>query len=150
MVHMKNNKGISLVELVIVMIIMILLVSFTVFKGVDSISKSEVTELYEEMTALKTAVGGIMTQKFIGEYDDEWLKDYYNEDVGNGWYEIKSTKEAGVNGDLATKYEVDSIRRSYLVNFETGEVTLSKPVEIMGTSLRSYESVRALVESNRI
>lgn len=147
---MKNNKGISLVELVIVMVIMVLLVSFTVFKGIDSISKSEATELYEEMTALKTALSGIMTKKFIGEYDDEWLKDYYNEDVGNGWYEIKSTKEAGVNGDLATKYEVDSIRRSYLVNFETGEITLSKPVEIMGTSLRSYESVRALVESNRI
>lgn len=147
---MKNNKGISLVELVIVMIIMILLVSFTVFKGIDSISKAEATELYEEMTALKTAVNGIMTQKHIGEYDDEWLKDYYNADVGNGWYEIKSTKEAGTSDDLAAKYEVDIIRRSYLVNFETGEVTLSKPVEIMGTSLRSYESVRALVESNRI
>ena len=87
---MKSNKGISLVELVIVMIIMILLVSFTVFKGIDSINKSEATELYEEMTALKTAVSGIMTQKFVGEYDDEWLKSYYNEDVGNGWYEIKS------------------------------------------------------------
>ena len=137
---MKSNKGISLVELVIVMIIMILLVSFTVFKGIDSINKSEATELYEEMTALKTAVSGIMTQKFVGEYDDEWLKSYYNEDVGNGWYEIKSTKEAGASGDLAAKYGVDTIRRSYLINFETGEITLSKPVD----------SVRALVESNRI
>ena len=147
---MKSNKGISLVELVIVMTIMILLVSFTVFKGIDSINKSEATELYEEMTAIKNAVGGIMTQKIVGEYDDEWLKSYYNEDVGNGWYEIKSTKEAGASGDLAEKYEVDTIRRNYLVNFETGEVTLSKSIEILGTSVRTYESVRALVESNKI
>lgn len=147
---MKSKNGISLVELVIVMIIMILLVSFTVFKGIDSINKSEATELYEEMTALKTAVSGIMTQKFVGEYDDEWLKSYYNEDIGNGWYEIKSTKEAGASGDLAAKYEVDTIRRNYLINFETGEITLSKPIELMGTSVRTYDSVRALVESNRI
>ena len=147
---MKSNKGISLVELVIVMTIMILLVSFTVFKGIDSINKSEATELYEEMTAIKNAVGGIMTQKIVGEYDDEWLKSYYNEDVGNGWYEIKSTKEAGASGDLAEKYEVDTIRRNYLVNFETGEVTLSKSIEILGTSVRTYESIRALVESNKI
>ena len=148
---MRNNRGVSVVELVIVLIIMILLVSFAVYSGSDSIGKAEATELYEEINSMHVAVNGIMMQKIMGDYDDEWLSNYYNKDLSNGWYEIIATNELESGEvDLSDKYEMDYIRRTYWINFETGEVMLSKPIEVLGVEVRSYQSIRNLVESDKI
>lgn len=148
---MKKNHGITIVELVLVMVIMILLVAFAVYSGIDSIKKAQATEIYEEMNSMKNALGGIMTQKMIEDQDDTWLANYYHEDNGNGWYKVKAANEvSGSEVDLSSKYGVDSIKRTYLVNFEEGDISLASPVEVLGSSVRSYESVRALVESDKI
>lgn len=148
---MRSNHGISIVELVIVMIIMILLVSFAVFSGIDSVEKAEVTELYTEMNSMRNAINGVMTQKYMLDEDDEWLKSYYDEDVGNGWYVIYGMNESGYEtSDVRNKLEMEMIKRSYMVSFESGEVMLSKPIDLLGTSVRTYESVRALAESGKI
>ena len=148
---MKRNHGITVVELVIVMIIMILLVTFTVYTGIDSVEKAEVTELYEEMTSVRNAVNAVMMQQVWEDKDDTWLEGYYNTNQGNGWYIIKATEDltAGVV-DVSQKFDIDPIRRSYMVNYETGEIMLSENLEVLGTSVRTYDSVRALVESNNI
>ena len=148
---MKWNHGITIVELVLVMIIMILLVSFAVYSGIDSVGKAEATELYEEMTSMKNALVGIVTQKEILDGDDAWLSSYYNADMGNGWYIVRASNELESGEvDLSSKYEVDLIKRSYMVNFDDGDISLLTPVEVLGSSVRSYESVRALVESDKI
>lgn len=148
---MKWNHGITIVELVLVMIIMILLVSFAVYSGIDSVGKAEATELYEEMTSMRNALVGIVTQKEILDEDDAWLSSYYNEDMGNGWYIVRASNELESGEvDLSSKYEVDLIKRSYMVNFDDGDISLLTPVELLGSSVRSYESVRALVESDKI
>lgn len=148
---MKKNHGISIVELVIVMIIMILLVTFAVYSGIDSVGKAKVTELYSEMNSIKTAIGGIMTQKVLEDHNDEWLEGFYNQESGDGWYIIRATDELNAGElDLSDKYEIDIIKRTYLVNFEKGAVELLNPVEVMGYSVKTYESVRALVESDKI
>ena len=123
--------------------------------GSGSIEKAEATELYEEMHTMRNAVNGIMTQKLLGDYDDDWLANYYNEAVegNNGWYIVRATDEIDDNPgevDLSDKYELEYIRRTYMVNFETGEVMLSNPIKILGTSIRTYESIRDLVESDKI
>ncbi len=141
---MKTNRGISLIELVIVMIIMILIISFAVYSGIDSISKAEATELYEEMNSMVSAVNGVMVRKELGEYDDTWLANYYNEDLQNGWYLIKADSNKSQN------LGVDSLKRNYLVNFETGEVILETPVVVLETEVQTYDSIRRLVESDKI
>lgn len=141
---MKTNRGISLIELVIVMIIMILIISFAVYSGIDSISKAEATELYEEMNSMVSAVNGVMVRKELGEYDDAWLANYYNEDLQNGWYLIKADSSKSQN------LGVDSLKRNYLVNFETGEVILETPVVVLETEVQTYDSIRQLVESDKI
>ena len=154
---MKKNHGITVVELVLVMIIMILLVSFAVYSGIDSVGKAQATELYEEMYSMKNAIGGIMTQKIMGDYEDEWLENYYHVESGEGWYKIYSTyvlrEDDNLKNqfeDLSAKYELDTIKRTYLVNFEDGDVELAEPIEVLGTMVKSYESVRALVKSDKI
>ncbi len=47
---MKNNHGISIIELVIVIIILIIIAGIAIFNGTNSIQKAEATELYVEMT----------------------------------------------------------------------------------------------------
>lgn len=153
---MKKNHGITIIELVIVMIIMIILVSLAVYSGIDSVEKAKATELYEEMNSMKNALGGIVTQKLMGEYDDEWLKGYYHDEIGEGWYKVYSTSSLKSDAlkdmyeDLSEKYGLDVIKRNYLVNFEEQDVILETPVEVLGSSVKSYESVRALVESDKI
>lgn len=141
---MKENRGISLIELVIVMIIMILIISFAVYSGIDSIGKAEATELYEEMNSMVSAVNGVMTRKEIGDYDDAWLADYYDEDLLNGWYLIQK------NSGTSEKLGVEALKRNYLVNFETGEVILETSVVVLETEVQTYESIRHLVESDKI
>lgn len=148
---MKKNHGITVIELVLVMIIMILLVTFAVYSGIDSVGKAQATELYEEMNSMKNALGGIVTQMTLEDQDEEWLKSYYNKDLGNGWYIVRASAELETGEtDLSEKYELESIRRTYMVNFEEGDVSLLTPIDILGSSVRSYESVRALVESDKI
>lgn len=141
---MKENRGISLIELVIVMIIMILIISFAVYSGIDSIGKAEATELYEEMNSMVSAVNGVMIKKELGEYDDAWLESYYDVDIGNGWYLLKS------GSSKAENLGIDILKRNYLVNFESGEIMLENPATVLDTKVQTYESVRRLVESDKI
>ena len=148
---MSRNHGISLIELVIVMIIMILLVTFAVFSGMDSVEKAEATELYEEMHNMKNAVNGVVAQKILLDEDDEWLKSYYDASMGNGWYIIYGMENPGYEtSTVRENLNLEMIKRDYMVSYESGEVMLSVPVEVLGTSVRSYESARALVDSGKI
>lgn len=141
---MNSKRGISMIELVIVMIIMILIISFAVYSGIDSVGKAEATELYQEMNSMLSAVNGVASQKILGDYDDEWLKNYYDVDLGNGWYLVESS------GDKAENLGMETIRRNYLINFETGEIMLETPVKVLDTNVQTYDSVRNLVESDKI
>lgn len=141
---MKENRGISLIELVIVMIIMILIISFAVYSGIDSIGKAEATELYEEMNSMVSAVNGVMIKKELGEYDDAWLESYYDVDLGNGWYLLKG------GSSKAENLGIDILKRNYLVNFESGEIMLENPATVLDTKVQTYESIRRLVESDKI
>ena len=152
---MKNNQGISLIELVIVMIIIALIASFAIFNGSSSIDKAEATELYAEMTNIKKAVSGVMVKRELESGDSNWIKEneYCEQgDTGaDGWYSIWGIDNENYSqSKLREKLGMSIIKRNYLVNYDTGDVILATPVTILGTSVRSYESVRALVESNKI
>lgn len=148
---MKNNKGISMIELVIVIIIMIMIASFAIYNGTNSTEKAEATQIYTEITNVMKAVNGVMLQKELESGDGEWLKDYYDKEIGNGWYEIYGMNDSGYEAsNVRKKLSLDEIKRNYMVNYETGEVMLSKTTEILNSSVRTYDSIRALVQSNKM
>lgn len=148
---MKNNKGISMIELVIVIIIMILIASFAIYNGTDSTEKAEATQIYTEITNVMKAVNGVMLQKELESGDDEWLKDYYDKELGNGWYEVYGMNDSGYSSsEVRKKLSLDEIKRNYMVNYETGEVMLSKPTEVLKSTVRTYDSIRTLVQSGKI
>ena len=148
---MKSNKGISMIELVIVIIIMIIIASFAIYNGTNSTEKAEATQVYTEITNVMKAVNGVMLQKELESGDSEWLKSYYDKEIGNGWYEIYGMNDPGYDAsNVRNKLSLDEIKRNYMVNYETGEVMLSKTTEILNSSVRTYDSIRALVQSSKM
>lgn len=148
---MKKNQGISIIELAIVIIIMLIIAGFAIYNGYSSIEKAQATEIYTEMNNMISAVSGVVLQKELGNENDEWLQSFYDEEGSNGWYLIYGMNHAGYEESNTRKnLNLDSIKRDYLVNFETGEVNLAVPTEVLGRSVRTYESIRTLVESDKI
>ena len=152
---MKDNRGVSLIELVVVMIILALIAAFAFYNGFQSIEKSEATELYVEMTNLMNAVQGVMAQREFDEGGEGWIvENGFSEDGDsgdNGWFNVYGMGDPRYEtSNLRKKLNLDTIKRNYRVNYDTGEVELSTPVEVLGSYVRSYDSVRALAESNKI
>ena len=149
---MKNSKGVTMIELVIVMIIIVLIAGFAVFNGRSSIDKAEVAEIYSEISNVKSAVNGVMVQMNLEgkEKDNGWLTSFYNAS-GDGWYEIYGAEKSEyATSDVRKNLGLDEIKRSYQVNFETGEVQLSVPVQLFDRTVQTYDDIRALAESDKI
>ncbi len=151
---MKTNHGITIIELVIVMIIMLLIASFAVYSGINSIQKAEVTELYSEMNSIKTAISSIKGKSIMEnqENNEEWFKDYYDESMGSGdWYIIYGADDEGYEtSKVRENLGLESIKRRYLINFKDEDVMLASPVEVLGSSVRTYDAVRNLVNSDKL
>ena len=148
---MKENRGISIVELVIVMIIMLLIVSFAVYSGIDSIKKAEATELFEEMNSIKEAIVSAKMKKEFEDLDDDWIKDFYDEELSGDWYIIYGINDTGYEeSDVRKNLGLETIRRRYLVNFVEEDIMLESSVEVLGKNVRTYDAVRNLVKSNKL
>ena len=146
---MKHNSGVSMIELVIVMIIMIIIASVAIFSGRDTIDKSEAMELYSEISNMKKAVSGAIAQYELEAGGDDWFEKngfYADETSGeqNDWHNVKK------NGTVKDKLNMESIKRNYLVNYETGDVMLEEAEDMLGSKVRSYDAIRKIAESNKI
>lgn len=173
---MKNQKGVTMIELVIVLVILLLLTTFAVYTGTESTNQALVTEVYTEINSMRSATNSIKIKKelnsnFIMEegihFDkklsdvmtkDE-LKNNYNIDIDEGFdklYLIYGMDEYGMSGDkynnsdVRKNYGLDSIKHTYLVNFETGKVELLKSLILDNKEIRTYEQIRALVDDGEI
>ena len=140
-----------MIELVIVMIIMIIIASFAIYNGTDSTEKAEATQIYTEISNVMKAVNGVIVQKELENGDDTWLQKYYDKEIGNGWYEIYGMNDPGYKAsNVRKKLNLDEIKRNYMVNYETGEVMLSESTEVLNSSVRTYDSIRNLVQSSKM
>ena len=152
---MKNNRGISLIELAIVIIILIIIAGLAVFSGKESVDKAEVTEIFAEVSNIKNAVNGVIVQMNLEEKenDSEWLKKFYDTTTSEAsWYEIYGMDkgEQYYNSNVRKNLDMDTIKRSYKVNFTTGDVKLSQSLKLLDTTVSTYDEIRALAESDKI
>lgn len=159
---MKSNYGVTMVELVVVIIIIILITTFAVMNGRGTLNQADATEVYAEMNAMKDALNGVILKQNIDS--DFSLEQYYDKtfEAASGvsyddnvlekeeeWYIIFGKDQAGYeSSSVRSRLGLDSINRTYIVNFGTGEVELYQPVTLLNTSVRTYEEVRALVSNS--
>ena len=171
---MKKQNGVTMVELVIVIIIILIITTFSVYTGKEATDQATVTEVYVEMTSMKNAVNSVIIRKDLDEDFELKSGDQYDFKVSELAADAEEFKNAfGVEVDEADfddayiiigmddmeKYEqskvreyygIDSIKHSYIVNFEKGEVELLKTIKLAIRNVRTFEQVRALVDDGDI
>lgn len=171
---MKKQNGVTMVELVIVIIIILIITTFSVYTGKEATDQATVTEVYVEMTSMKNAVNSVIIRKDLDEDFELKSGDQYDFKVSELVADAEEFKNAfGVEVDEADfddayiiigmddmeKYEqskvreyygIDSIKHSYIVNFEKGEVELLKTIKLANRNVRTFEQVRALVDDGDI
>lgn len=100
---------------------------------------SDITGL--ETTADFEAMYGITVEN---EYE------YGNLYLIYGMDEYGMTEDKYNNSDVRKNYGLDSIKHTYLVNFETGRVDLLESINLVDRNVRTYEQIRALVDDGEI
>ena len=160
---MKNNLGITLVELVVVVVILLVIATFAINSGVDTLDEADVTEVFVEMTSVKKGLSSVILKKEVdpsiqivqGEYYDAVFEPvpgvtYGDNVLGNQekWFVICGIdRKAVYNTSLVRKnLGLDSLNHTYIVNFETSEVELYEPVVVKDLKVRTYAQVRELAE----
>ena len=171
---MKKQNGVTMVELVIVIIIILIITTFSVYTGKEATDQATVTEVYVEMTSMKNAVNSVIIKKDLDEDFELKSGDQYDFKVSELAADAEEFENAfGIEVDEADfddayiiigmddmeKYEqskvreyygIDSIKHSYIVNFEKGEVELLKTIKLANRNVRTFEQVRALVDDGDI
>ena len=160
---MKNNLGVTLVELVVVIVILLIIATFAINSGVDTLDEADVTEVFVEMTSVKSALSSVALKKEIdpniqivqGEYYDALFSPlvgvtYGDNVLGNQekWFVIYGidNKEEYDSSSVRGYLGLDTLNHTYIVNYETSEVELLKPVTIKDLEVRTYSQVREIAE----
>ncbi len=160
---MKRNSGVSMIELVVVVIIIMMIAAFAISSGSETLNEADVTDVYVEISAIKDVANSIILTK---DMDDSFVlqqgKHYdipfvaasgvtYGTNVTShteDWYIILGIEKEGYNTSVVKDtYGLESVKRSYIINFETGEVELYEPLTIENTSVRTYDEIRRVAEN---
>lgn len=171
---MKKQNGVTMVELVIVIIIILIITTFSVYTGKEATDQAIVTEVYTEMTSMKNAINSVIIKK---DLDDEFMLsageqyDFKISELATDAEEFKNAFGVEVDetdfndtyiiigmddmekykqSEVRKYYGFDSIKHSYIVNFEKGEVELLKTIKLVNRNVRTFEQVRALVDDGDI
>lgn len=162
---MRNDSGVTMVEIAIVLVIIIMIAAFAVMSGRTTLEEADASEVYIEMNSMKEAINSIimkgnMDESFMIEkgkqYDLPFVPVpgvFYGENVtdySSDWYIIfgKDNEEAYKESKVKKELGFDAINHTYIVNFNTDSVELYKPITILNTQVRTYDEVRALVSNS--
>lgn len=165
---MKKSKGISLISLVITIVVLIILIGISIYNGLqENIDEAGNTMDYNEIFEVSEAVAqralfnrlNAETYKLVGESGEftvtieqlsgdekvEIEKKYVSSE---GWYKIDADNSRDLN--------LEKVRRSYLVNYETSEVVSLVPIYYEGNKYFTADDLRdaigggsSMVSSNR-
>ncbi len=167
---MKSQLGVTMIELVIVLIITLVIATVAINSGKDTLTEADVTEVYVEMSAMQKTVNSVMLQKEMNPNLEIKKGKYYDEEFDTGrdtsvtygdnvltnaenWHIIygvaadKESEKAIYDSSIVREnLGLDAINHTYIVNYETGEVELLRPLEIDSKLVRTYYEVRSVAE----
>lgn len=169
---MKNNKGITMIEMVIVIIILILLAVITVWNTRSSYLKAEGANIYTEFVQLRKGAEMLLTFYNTGSLEDyqqgvhyctkyedsngkTWFTLYGQDELGQTWYNARDAEspDKGKNIFKAVKdaWGLDELKRSYDVFISDDKVEIkfsdNRYVEINNYKVYSYDDIKVLQES---
>ena len=160
---MKNNLGITMIELVVVLVIIIIIATIAVASGTKTLDEADIAEVYIEMDSIKETINSVILQQSMNDdfrleqgkhYDSDFVPaegvTYGDNVLGDqdNWHMIFGVDEKDIylESNVRTTLGLDSINHTYIVNYETAEIELYKPVVVANTAVRTYDEVRSIAE----
>ena len=164
---MKNNKGITMIEIVVVIIILILLAVIAIWNTWASYLKAEGTNIYNEFKSLERGASTLETiyntnedfelkqyehycETKSGDVSGEvWYVIYGHDYAGDAWYGGKSNGEE-IYQKILDNWGIDNLNRSYEITFNDGikiRYANNNFVELNNFKVYTYEDIKSLRES---
>ena len=163
---MKNNKGITMIEIVVVIIILIILAVIAIWNTWASYLKAEGTSILTEFESVEK--GAIMLETFyntdenfefvqyehycevdIDDSGDAWYVIYGKDYVGDAWYNAVPYGDE-VYETIIRNWGLDNLNRSYEVNFGKKiriRFANDNYLELNNFKVYSYDDIKSLRES---
>ena len=155
---MSNNRGVTMVEMVIVIVIIIILAVIAYTAGRESIDEANITEVYSEFKSVREAVASVQTQMNFDDtmtltqgvqYDVELSSEQKTAqglDTEAMYYLIYgSMNEENYSRSTVEGLGLSSLKRDYIVNYQTGEVLLEDAIIVNGSTVRTYEDLKEIM-----
>ncbi len=164
---MKNNKGITMIEIVVVIIILILLAVIAIWNTWAPYMKAEGVNILSEFESVEK--GAIMLDTFYNvnenfefeQYEhycettsgdssgDIWYIIYGRDDMGNTWY-ANQADGTQIYNTIIANWGLDNLNRSYEVKFGNKiqiRYAHGNYVELNKFKVYSYDDIKSLRES---
>ena len=162
---MKQNKGITMIEIVIVIIILILLAVIAVWNTRTPYNKAEGTNVYMEFKTLRNAAEMLITfynteslddyvegvhycEKYTDPSGDVWFTLYGQDEPGKEWY---ASHDPDIYEKILDAWSLDELKRSYDILLDDKNVQIKytdgRYVEVNNYKVHSFDEIKALQES---
>lgn len=146
---MMKNKGVSMIELVIVIVILIMIAAFAILSTQTTNLQAEATLLYTEMKALKKGVLSVKQDYDYGIIDTLEEGKHYNV-IEDGFYVIYGISEPEYSEEIIENLSLDELKRTYLVDYATGDIELEESVTIGDYKIKTYDDIEKIIQSGAI
>lgn len=160
---MRSNAGVTMVELLVVIIIIVMIATFAISSGTDTLDEADVTEVFVEITAVKSALTTVTVKKDInpdlqivqGDYYDDPFSPAEGVSYGDNVLGYQEDWHIIYGVDEAEKYAASRVRdnmgletlnHTYIVNYKTSDVELYRPVTVKDLKVRTYDEIRELAK----
>ena len=127
---MKKNNGVSIITLVTTIVVLIILAGITIYYGdLENVEQTTDALAYDELINVSEAVSdrSLMNRLNSSLYvyvgtpiTDTEPVEINGISYGSGWYMLESS--------MASELNLESVKKDYIVNYDTGEVVSLKPI----------------------
>ena len=147
---MKNNAGLSMIEIIIAIIVLLIIVFIATYNSKDAIPQAKATELRAEMIAVEQAIE-VVKAKLLTNDDFQLIEGEHYDDTAEGnYYIIYGNLDEEHTVAAAKKLGINDLKRNYLVNYTTGAFELENPVAINNTEVRTLEGLENIIDGGSI
>ena len=148
---MKTQKGITMIEVIVSIVVLLIIALLAVYMSKDSTMQAKATEVYAEMKAVDQAINTVRSDMLLDDSFSLEQGKHYDATTGEeDFYIIYGSLDDSNEMQAAKNIGLDSLKRNYIVNYETGEFKLQTAVDIKGNDIRTIREVKDLLDSGAI
>ncbi|MBQ9266877.1 MAG: type II secretion system protein [Clostridia bacterium] len=146
---MRKEEGISMIEVVVSIIILLMIALFAIYSAQSSAAHAKAVEVYAEMLSVQQAVETVRSQIALQDDFEPLQGVHFDAELSDDNAVIIYGSMQGTTSEVAKNLGINNLKRTYLVNFDSGDIRLMEPVDIQGTKIQTLSDAESLVNKGR-